>query len=62
MGEDFRNEARAVSRLWGSDGHENIVRVFRYGVLPSPFYYYFDMELCDGTLEEVVIKTALPVK
>lgn len=50
---DIENEMRAIEKL--AEGHINVVAVFGHGWLKGPFRcYYFDMELCDCTLETYI--------
>ena len=50
---DIENEMRAVEKL--AEGHRNVVAVFGQGWLGGPFRcYYFDMDLCDCTLETYI--------
>jgi serine/threonine protein kinase len=55
---EAENELRALSKLYGRRGHENLVQFFGHGSL-SPFLHYLDMELCDGNLKDRVLDTAL---
>lgn len=49
-----QNEVRAVSKLCMSTTHRNIVEVLRHGSSPDGSHYFFDMELCDWTLQRVL--------
>jgi tetratricopeptide (TPR) repeat protein/serine/threonine protein kinase len=40
----------AEMQNWTKLDHSNIVRVFEYNIMPMP---YFEMELCDGSLDEL---------
>lgn len=53
---DVKNEVRAVDKL--CDGsHINIIKIFGHGWLRNTPYYYFDMELCDSSLEDYIRDT-----
>jgi serine/threonine protein kinase len=50
---DIENETRAIDKL--AKGHVNVVAVLGHGPLGDPFRcYYFDMDLCDCTLETYI--------
>lgn len=51
---DIMNEVRAVKKLCIDGGHKHIIAVFDHGWLKAARYYYFDMELCDFTLEHYI--------
>ena len=51
---DIEQEARAVNKLCMTP-HENIIKIYQHGRFsPESPNYYFDMELCDITLEEYI--------
>ena len=51
---DIEQEARAVDKLCRTT-HENIIKIYQHGRFsPESPNYYFDMELCDVTLEEYI--------
>jgi serine/threonine protein kinase len=52
--EMIENEARAISKLCAPGAHRNIVAVFRQGIVVDTTMFYYDMELCEGTLEEFI--------
>jgi serine/threonine protein kinase len=44
-------------------GHENIIQVFRHGLLrPIQTFYFIDMELCDLNLKEYLKNTKTGVR
>ena len=50
--EDALQEVRAIDKLFKTGIHENLVAVIAHGtILESPFYF-IDMELCQGNLED----------
>ena len=50
--DDIEREARALKALCNHGRHANIISVFKHGWLTSPSpAYYFDMELCELSLE-----------
>jgi serine/threonine protein kinase len=53
--EDVQNEVRAIDIFRGHGISENIVSVIDHGWL-SRSYYYIDMELCEGNLEQYIMK------
>lgn len=52
--EEVLNEARAIDKLQSRGSCQNLVSVLRHGWLPESTYYYLDMELCEGNLEEYI--------
>ena len=52
--EDVLNEPRAINILKAHGPCDNIVFVIKHGWLPRSQYYYIDMELCDGNLEDYI--------
>jgi serine/threonine protein kinase len=52
--EDVLNEPRAINALKAHGPCENLVLVIRHGWLPRSQYYFIDMELCDGNLEDYI--------
>ena len=53
--EDLSEE---VCKLTKSN-HKNLVQIFSHDSL-LPFLYFFDMELCDGNLRDLVLVNSLP--
>jgi serine/threonine protein kinase len=56
--EVLQNEERAIKILFANDAHENLVAVRKYGWLPGTSIYHIDMELCDGNLEDYILRKA----
>lgn len=54
--EVLQNEERAIKILFASNKHENLVDVLKYGWLPNTSIYHIDMELCDGNLEDYILR------
>ena len=53
--QDINNEARAISKIRASGGHQNIVDVLHHGWLPTfSSYYFMDMEFCDKNLDDYI--------
>jgi serine/threonine protein kinase len=52
--EEVLNEARAIDKLQSSGTCQNLVAVLRHGWLRESTYYYLDMELCQGNLEDYI--------
>lgn len=48
------NELRVVTKLCRPPTHENIVSVLQHGYLQNESYVFFDMELCQSTLETYI--------
>jgi serine/threonine protein kinase len=46
------NEVRALDKVCNMS-HRNVVEIFRHGWITSS-HYFFDMELCDMTLEQYI--------
>lgn len=64
--EDMKNEICAIDTLCRDSGHKNLVKVISHGWLQfsnqnSLDSYYFDMELCDYSLEDYIYGTHRPV-
>lgn len=52
--EELLNEARAIDKVFANGSSENLVKVLKHDWLPNLPFYYIDMELCDGNLEEYI--------
>lgn len=53
--QDIKNEARIVSSIQESGGHENIIKILNHGWLKGSVNVYFiDMELADFTLADYI--------
>ena len=52
--EDVLNEARAIDVLRENGTMDNLVSVTSHGWLSDSPYYYIDMELCHGNLEDYI--------
>src|ERR1700736_4374681 len=50
---DIDTQGLVIDKLCNGS-HKNIVRVFGHGYLPNSPHYFFDMELCDMSLEDYV--------
>src|SRR5271169_6147536 len=50
---ELANEIRAINKLVQTT-HENLVEYFSHGNL-LPFLYFFDMELCEGNLRDLIL-------
>jgi serine/threonine protein kinase len=50
----IRNESRAIAKLCAPGGHPNIVSVLRQGTVKDSGMFYFDMEYCESTLEQLI--------
>jgi len=57
---DIINEARAIDKLCIYERHEHIVAVLTWGKLQQSPYYYFDMELCDFSLDDYLQEKRVP--
>jgi serine/threonine protein kinase len=53
---DIQNETRTIEKLGMGAAHKNIVQVFSHGRLPRMPCYYIDMELCDFTLNNYILR------
>lgn len=48
-------EVRAIEKLFSNGAlHDNLVTVIAHGKLQGVPFYYIDMELCEGNLEEYI--------
>src|SRR5271155_2995181 len=52
--EDVLNEARAIDKLQARGKSANLVWVTEHGWHPESSYYYIDMELCEGNLDNYI--------
>jgi serine/threonine protein kinase len=50
--QDILAEARAIDKLQENKKHKNLVTITEHGWLAESWFYYIDMELCQGNLDD----------